>query len=140
MTRTASAKAGRSVTCLAPNGVALAPRKFAEMEDPRPPPITKPYKKGISGTHSADAVPRFPFVGDDPQPIFIFAEVLGDLSNSDDVMDLVDVAVMQLKRRALMPASNSRAEVRPADQPDGRRYPTCGSMPFIFAETTPLSI
>lgn len=34
-----------------------------------------------------DVVLDFHFVGNVPQPIFIFAEVLGDLGNSGDVMD-----------------------------------------------------
>lgn len=51
------------------------------------------------------------FDGDVPQPIFVFAEVLGDLGNGGDVMNLVDLVVVPpLERRALMPASNSRQQ------------------------------
>jgi hypothetical protein len=38
-----------------------------------------------------DAVLDLHFVGDVPQPVFVFAEVLRDLSNGGDVMNLVDV-------------------------------------------------
>ena len=38
-----------------------------------------------------DAVLDLHLVGDVPQPIFVFAEVLGDLGDGGDVMDLVDV-------------------------------------------------
>ena len=38
-----------------------------------------------------DAVLDLHFVGDVPQPVLVFAEVLRDLSNGGDVMNLVDV-------------------------------------------------
>ena len=38
-----------------------------------------------------DTVLDFHFVGDIPEPILIFSEILGDFGNGLDVMDLVDV-------------------------------------------------
>ena len=38
-----------------------------------------------------DAVLDFHFVGDVPEPILVFSEILGDLGNGLDVMDLIDV-------------------------------------------------
>ena len=38
-----------------------------------------------------DTVLDFHFIGDVPQPILVFSEILGDLGDSRDVMDLVDV-------------------------------------------------
>jgi len=38
-----------------------------------------------------DAVVDLHFVGNVPQPVFVFAEVLRDLSNGGDVVNLVDV-------------------------------------------------
>lgn len=56
-----------------------------------------------------------------PQPVLIFAEVLGGAVDRCDVMDLACM-VMPLEQRALKSvASNSRAVARPADEPDGRR-------------------
>src|SRR5262245_35667589 len=41
---------------------------------------------------------------------------LRGLDDGGDVMDLVDVCGHTAERRALMPASNARAEARPADE------------------------
>ena len=38
-----------------------------------------------------DTILDFHFIGDVRQPVFVFAEVLGDASYGCDVMDLVDV-------------------------------------------------
>ena len=38
-----------------------------------------------------DAILDFHFIGDVRQPVFVFAEILGDAIDGDDVMDLVDV-------------------------------------------------
>ena len=69
-----------------------------------------------------DAVLGIHFVGHVPQPVFVFAEVLSDTSDGGDMMNLVECMVTQLERRSLSSVmSNSRAAVRPADEPDGRR-------------------
>ena len=38
-----------------------------------------------------DAILDLHFIGDVRQPVFVFAEILGDAIDGDDVMDLVDV-------------------------------------------------
>ena len=38
-----------------------------------------------------DAILDFHFIGNVPQPILVFAEVLGDASDGGDVMDFIDV-------------------------------------------------
>src|SRR5436309_1732391 len=82
------------------------------------------------------------FVGDVPQPIFVFAEVLGDLGIGGDVMDLVDVrghaaraeisdAGLQFQGRS----SSSRWAGWAAMRARTSVSHACASVPFIFAVT-----
>lgn len=63
------------------------------------------------------------FAGDVRRPVLVLAEVLSDAIDVVTRWTLLTCVVIPLERRVLMPASSSRAEVRPADEPDGRR---CG--------------
>ena len=46
-----------------------------------------------------DAVLDFHLIGDVPQPILVFSEILGDLGDGGDVMDLIDLGGHAAMRR-----------------------------------------